>query len=318
MIFHGDAFIASFDARGQRTWGTYFGGPFDNAAYGMAYDRSGYLYICGPTMIDESIPTPGSHLDTFPGGFMQGFLAKFCLDIQGGEIKGQDSVCSYSTATYEVLMNSYGERISDENALYLWELPPGWEGSSTARTITVTVGNITDQLKVRIVRCNDTSEVITLPVTVFAAPKTIITVEGFVLSTAEEYETYQWYLNNVLIPGATNRSYIVKENGDYKVVTLSKGGCTDTSDVYSVSNVSIQNISIQDVILYPNPVSGGKVHISSAGKVNIQLRNIDGKILLEQMNVKDLDVSRIPSGVYWLRISDENGQLYTIKKLVKW
>ncbi|MEP7319128.1 MAG: hypothetical protein ABI921_10310, partial [Panacibacter sp.] len=52
------------------------------------------------------------------------------------------------------------------------------------------------------------------------------------LSTTEAFDTYQWYQNNKLIPGATSRYYKVNSYDDaatYFKVTVTRDGCTATS-----------------------------------------------------------------------------------------
>jgi len=53
------------------------------------------------------------------------------------------------------------------------------------------------------------------------------------LSTTEAFDTYQWYQNNKLIAGATDRYYKVNSYNDaatYFKVTVTRSGCTATSD----------------------------------------------------------------------------------------
>jgi len=72
------AFLVKFNSSGIRQWGTYFGGTWDEIAYGCKVDNSGDVYITGqsstPTSTD--IATPGAHQTTL-GGNTDAFLAKF-------------------------------------------------------------------------------------------------------------------------------------------------------------------------------------------------------------------------------------------------
>ncbi len=72
------AFLAKFNSSGVRQWGTYFGGIWDEIAYGCKVDNSGDVYITGysssPTTTD--VATPGAHQTTL-GGNSDAFLAKF-------------------------------------------------------------------------------------------------------------------------------------------------------------------------------------------------------------------------------------------------
>ena len=44
-----DAFAIFLDGRGNQTYGSYLGGPNDDAGYGIALDNNGSVYIAGAT-----------------------------------------------------------------------------------------------------------------------------------------------------------------------------------------------------------------------------------------------------------------------------
>jgi len=70
------------------------------------------------------------------------------------------------------------------------------------------------------------------------------------------------------------------------------------------------------IFIYPNPASSAifikskNIHIQ-----NIELLDISGKILLSTKNVKEIDIERFKSSVYFLKINTENGIFY--KKVIK-
>lgn len=70
-----DAFLVQFDTNGVRTWGTYFGGPSLDYAYGCASDSTS-VYITGNTHSSSGLASSGAHQTTYGGGF-DAFLAKF-------------------------------------------------------------------------------------------------------------------------------------------------------------------------------------------------------------------------------------------------
>lgn len=74
-----DAFIAQFDTAGVRTWGSYYGETGGDVGYGCTTDNAYHVYFVGSTDTNSgiSIASPGSHQQTFAGGFGDGFLVKF-------------------------------------------------------------------------------------------------------------------------------------------------------------------------------------------------------------------------------------------------
>ena len=83
-IFYGgayDAFVAKFDASGQRIWATYYGGQGDDYGGGCDFDAAWNVVFCGSTNSGPNImASTGSHQPTY-GGNRDGFIAK--LDLGG-------------------------------------------------------------------------------------------------------------------------------------------------------------------------------------------------------------------------------------------
>lgn len=71
-----DAFLAKFNARGSRLWGTYYGGENGEYAMGCKTDAAGNIYLSGSTSSDSGIATSTGHQTKIAGG-EDGFLVKF-------------------------------------------------------------------------------------------------------------------------------------------------------------------------------------------------------------------------------------------------
>lgn len=82
-------------------------------------------------------------------------------------------------------------------------------------------------------------------------------------------------------------------------------------------DVNQDGTGIEGLSLYPNPVSGGKLYISSLNndEKEIVIYNLLGKIVLQtKINTKELNVSSVESGTYIIKIT-ENG-ISTTRKLI--
>ncbi len=144
----------------------------------------------------------------------------------------------------------------------------------------------------------------------------VIKVNIFELSTTETYEHYQWLLDGELIPGATNPAYTITENGDYTVI-VTQGQCSDTSDVYRVTNVGIGKDHIaRSIKLYPNPAQNW-VNVKAPFAVDLSLCSMDGRILVTEKSATHMELNRVTPGVYQLQIRDKTGKLLKVEKLVK-
>lgn len=146
----------------------------------------------------------------------------------------------------------------------------------------------------------------------------IITVDEFVLGTTTAYNSYQWCLDNTPLPGATDATYTVTENGDYTVI-VSNGTCTDTADIYTVTNftsVDQVNTIARQIKVYPNP-SQDMVHIQSPVEVNLVLLGIDGRIIKELPQATQISLADLAGGIYMLQITDKDKLTLKIEKLIK-
>lgn len=165
--------------------------------------------------------------------------------------------------------------------------------------------------------CTSASD--TLMVTLLQAPEQpVITVDNHELSTGFGLSGYQWSLNGNPIPGATSNSWTAVENGVYTVTVTADNGCNATSDPVSIDNITgIATTALAAQIrLYPNPVSD-RLIIDAPIPVNAGISDIYGKHLLSIQRVREIDMEALASGIYMIRIEDQEGRLIKVEKLVK-
>jgi hypothetical protein len=150
----------------------------------------------------------------------------------------------------------------------------------------------------------------------------VITVDEMVLSTAVPYVTYQWILNSKIIPKANQSTYAVLENGYYQVVVSDERGCIDTSAIYTVTNVEddtrisdINELSKQ-INIYPNPATD-IIHFQSVYPINVHLLSMEGRVLQEVSNVKEMSLRGLANGFYILLIKDNNDRVIEASKIIK-
>lgn len=145
----------------------------------------------------------------------------------------------------------------------------------------------------------------------------VITLSGLTLSTTQPYAAYQWLLNGTGIAGATNSTHTAAVNGDYSVVVHDVNGCSDTSNVVTVTNVGIDDPGgmAQQIRIYPNP-AGKDIHIQSPVPVNAAITGLEGRRISYVENVRILSVAALAEGVYLLHFTDSKGVLLKVEKLV--
>tara|TARA_B110000503_G_scaffold142897_1_gene241525 strand:- start:2220 stop:4586 length:2367 start_codon:yes stop_codon:yes gene_type:complete len=152
-----------------------------------------------------------------------------------------------------------------------------------------------------------------------------ITQNGFTLTSNATNSTYQWLdcnNNNAAIRGETNASFTPTQNGDF-AVELTENGCKDTSACVMILGVGIanNNFANESFTVSPNP-SNGEFNIqfvnSFSGELDI-FNSIGQSIYREVIsNNNQVDISLNASkGVYFLRLTSNNGETSTSKVIVK-
>ena len=154
-------------------------------------------------------------------------------------------------------------------------------------------------------------------VTVLPAPQPGISVDGAGLTTGS-FSSYQWYRNGTLIPGATGQRYTPTDEGEYTVVVTGPDNCPGESAPFHWYPTGVGTVSgvRAAVHIYPNPAST-TVHIDAPVPVQVTVSSAEGKVVLQQVNVKDIDISRLADAVYMIRVTDMDGTLLQIARLVK-
>ncbi len=287
-----DVYISKLNHNGDFIWGKGIGGAKSEDVSGIRVDNSRNIYAVGVVRSDSADFDPDTassyylYVPPLPPPFGSFFPNNqlFTLKLQ----------CADTTSSY----------ISPE-ACYSYE----YNGT------TYTQSGIYTHRFPNAAGCDST---VNLALTIHPLPQPLISVNETELSTTEPYSAYRWLLDGDTIPNATERKYIVTENGSYRVVVTNENGCTDTSGTYTVSNVSVGHYgNFEDKIsISPNPASG-IVYVKAPIAVHIILTGVDGKLIKTAKNTTSLSVAELNNGIYMLRITDTNNNLLKVEKLIR-
>ena len=185
---------------------------------------------------------------------------------------------------------------------------------ATSNTYTATVSGY---YKVRVTGangCTGTSD--SIKVTSYPQPAPPVNRIGDTLFTNNNYISYQWYRGAQAIAGATTFKYVLTQNGSYSVRVTDTAGCNGTSAALPVNSLDIPAINGNTIRVYPNP-SNQVVYIQSAGKVNAAVHSAEGKLVLDKKDTDRIDISSLAKGIYMLYVTDQNGRMLTVRKLVR-
>jgi hypothetical protein len=157
------------------------------------------------------------------------------------------------------------------------------------------------------------TKIVTVPP---ASPLPVITEAGGIL-TSTPGTSYLWFLNDVFIPYAVNRTHKATANGIYTVeVQLGDYNCPETSAPFNLTTLGIESVTLSEPIrLYPNPAAD-IVYIEAREPVHAILSTFDGRIVLQEDNVRALNMAALPEGMYMITVYNNKGMLLLRDKLL--
>jgi|GEM_PF-5067571 len=143
---------------------------------------------------------------------------------------------------------------------YTWSPPDELHNPNSASPLASPFSNTTYMLTVvdPSTGCSNTD---TVNVTVYPnPPQSTITRQGTTLLSGEPGYFYQWFYNEMIIPGATSENYAASKSGRYIVVVIDSNGCFSISYEFEIKN--IEQLVAEGAMLYPNPTED-LVNVSS-------------------------------------------------------
>ena len=135
--------------------------------------------------------------------------------------------------------------------------------------------------------------------------------------TAEDAQSYRWFLNGEAIDGATGQTYEIVQSGDYSVQIINSDGCTVISVEQSIILSSVDEFdNVHGVSIIQNPIEDLLEIKFSAGTsqvLSLEVYDISGKLMLSSSiasgsNMWSEDLSALSSGRYSLSLFNADGR----------
>jgi hypothetical protein len=162
-------------------------------------------------------------------------------------------------------------------------------------------------------------------INIVATTKPTITQSGDSLISSDA-SVYQWFMNDSLLTGATNKSYKPLRNAMYKVVTISSD-CENVSDnklilVTDVAEASAKEINLKicsnDYV--ENLIRGNSFYIQFSNiqtqDISLEIMNAQGakvfqkENLINQRTPQRITVGNLSTGIYFVKVY-ANKKVYT-------
>lgn len=168
----------------------------------------------------------------------------------------------------------------------------------------------------------------TLSIEVYPSPgaPVITQHEDTLISSAPEGN--QWYLNGVVIPGASEQILKVFEDGDYSVMVTLNGCSSEMSKVVHVVLTNLESNTLMNTMnIYPNPSNGNfSLNIATTERETywLSIQNSIGTTIYRHKNLivvngnksQLIDLTQMPKGLYIVILYNEN-QLIKRKILIE-
>ncbi|HYV91851.1 MAG TPA: T9SS type A sorting domain-containing protein [Chitinophagales bacterium] len=233
----------------------------------------------------------------------------------------QSNFAAADTDICEKFCIDYFDSSTNNPVSWLWNFPGGNPSTSSLQNpINICYQNpgLYDVTLITS-NANGVSDTLTVSnyITVYTNPfAPVITQNGNTLTSTSAI-SYQWQLNSVNIPGATNQSYTITQSGLYTVIIGDANGCNAQASV-DASLVGISEAGENSFInFYPNPAADELMVEWSDGLAGhdftISLVSAVGQEVFSSSQNNshggntEIDLSNIASGVYFIEIKSEYG-----------
>jgi hypothetical protein len=152
-----------------------------------------------------------------------------------------------------------------------------------------------------------------ISITANPMPNVTVTDAAPLLTANQAGAAYTWIdcSTNTAIGGATNQSYSVVYQGDYKV-EVNLNGCVDTSICVTVTTVDVNLAgNSKQFAVYPNP-SAGHILVQAVSEAVYTIVNELGQTVysfqLNAANNYEMNIDGLSNGIYMIIGTDKNNQ----------
>ncbi|WP_291133355.1 T9SS type B sorting domain-containing protein [Flavobacterium sp. UBA7682] len=249
-------------------------------------------------------------VDDLPEAFAVPTTLTTTCDDEANSID-QDGLFDFDTSTFlstiigtQTGMNVY---YYDENNVLIPSSIPNQLPNpfrTATQNVTVVVENaINNSCSVQVILpfvVNPTPKIDQEETVIICIPATQVLIDaGIVDGTPTSNYTYQWYFNNVIMPGRTNYSLIANTPGIYSVTVTNSFGCTKTR-IITVNGSEIATLQSIDVVDLSD-INSISVIVSGSGAYEFSLDDINGPYQDSGL------FNNVPMGLHQLYIRDKNG-----------
>ena len=134
--------------------------------------------------------------------------------------------------------------------------------------------------------------------------------------------SFQWYLDGIIIPGATNPYYVPAINGNYTVTVSDTNSCESISVIYPMTNVGLSESTVISLQVFPNPSTGlFQLMFENTNQTSTLIQVIDpaGREIVNATTGASnylLNLLELADGIYFLKIQPSSTAI-SVTKIIK-
>ena len=139
--------------------------------------------------------------------------------------------------------------------------------------------------------------------------------DSIVTLTVSVNPTFDTTINATINPGETYAEFGFNESeaGTYVQNLQTEFGCDSTITLVLSVNSSLLEAEIEEISFYPNPTDS-KVNFSQAIE-KVEVIDLTGRCVLTFSNVRTINIESLPSGAYYLRLTNDEKTI--MQKVIK-
>lgn len=195
-----------------------------------------------------------------------------------------------------------------------------WSNGATTREIVVADGGNYTVTVTNSAACESVSAPTEVVVNPLPARPGITRTGDTLKAVSNQAESFQWFRNGVMIPGAVDRNLVVSLPGTYRVEIADNNTCSSKSDGFDVILTGVDEDVVAghgaELRLFPNPTTGQftiETVMAEAGNVKIELVNTVGETVMTLNELSNggsfsanVDMGTLASGVYNVVVTTNN------------
>ncbi len=263
-------------------------------------------------VFESSSPSPYISLDIVHNEIVLEKSITLCGNYKvKANIVGDSINCLNNSKTYTAIVNP-----NDKSLAYVWKYNTT---QSTFADFNVSFPSIGTKNMELTLTSDCGSDKATKSIQTITAPTkpSISQANNILTSNAATGNT--WFKDGLLLPNETNKTLLITDSGKYKVTAKNNCGSSTSNEISVILTGIEDEYSTNAIQLFPNPMTS-ELFIEGLNKVYLAeiIDQFGSTVISKYVSDKNaINVASLTSGMYFLRLYDENRTLQLTSKLLK-